>query len=164
MNKLPDCIESKLTGLSLPARAWALAKAAYETAREANFAEQEAAIKAATLDDPEPPEPEYDPADPADRPRQGEWRAWCQERQAWRERNSERIEAALAPIVACYPTNLKELMNRAEANLVDAAKEQARQKMGEGFFSIQPAFEAYRGKQLFGDMHERFLTICFNLA
>lgn len=127
-----------------PARAWALAKAAFELAHEANFAEQAAATAAATTDDPEPKH----------------WSdlGW----KAWYDRNEVRIDAATKPIVARYPNDLQQLAKLAEQNMVDWAEEQLQKQVGDRFAAVKPAFEAYRENLLFGDMRERFIKICFN--
>jgi len=143
-----------------PQRAWAIAKATFETAQEANFAEQRAASKSATADDPEPP---FDnlPKDFTRAQRLAAFETW----KAWSYRNGERIEAATKPIVARYPNELKKLAQLAEQNMVQWAREQMLSAMGaERFAQVGGAWTAYENNELFGEMRERILTICFNMS
>ena len=146
-----------LNGLSAPARAYSLAKAAFEAMRERNFDEQREARRLATLDDPEPAEPPL--AAEADRL---PWLAWKEQHDVWSERNRERIDAATQPVIARYPRELEKLARLAEENLVDYAEEQITGRYGTRAAAVKPALKAYREGDLYGDMREKFLKICFN--
>jgi hypothetical protein len=146
-----------LEGLSVPARAYSLAKAAFEAMREKNFDEQRAALVAATADDPEPVEPELKSA--GDRQR---WLDYHAQHEAWHKRNEARIDAATKPVIARYPRELEKLAKLAEENLVDYAEEQITGHFGTRAAAVKPAFKAYREGDLYGDMRKRFLKICFN--
>ena len=134
-----------LDGLSAPARAYSLAKAAFEALREKNFAEQAEAARLATLDDPEPADGWMAP----------DWKPW-------HKRNEARIDAATKPVIARYPRELEKLAKLAEENLVDYAEEQITGRYGSRAAAVKPAFKAYREGGLYGDMREKFLKICFN--
>ena len=146
-----------LEGLSAPARAYSLAKAAFEAMRERNFDEQREALRLATLDDSEPVEPELKSA--GDRQR---WLDYHARHEAWHKRNEARIDAATRPIIARYPRELEKLAKLAEENLVDYAEEQITGRFGSRAAAVKPAFKAYREGDLYGDMREKFLKICFN--
>ena len=90
-----------------PARAWALAKAAFETAQEANFEEQRAAVKAATADDPEPPFYDQLPETATREDVRVAMDLW----RAWSDRNRARVDAATKPIVARYRTTSRSSPN-----------------------------------------------------
>jgi len=159
MNQLIDLIPMNAHAretyrtMPAPARAYALAKAAYEVAHEANFAQQTAAARAATADDPEPT---WDGLTREDR--LAAYDTW----NSWHDRNRERIAAATAPIIARYPNRLKELAAQAEKNMVEWAEDCLRQTYPGRFDAVKGAFAAYREHLLFGDMRERFIKICFN--
>ena len=146
-----------LNGLSAPARAYSLAKAAFEALRERNFDEQREALRLATLDDPEPVEPELKSA--GDRQ---PWLDYHAQHGAWHKRNEARIDAATRPVIARYPRELEKLAKLAEENLVDYAEEQITGRYGDRAAAVKPAFQAYREGGLYGDMREKFLKICFN--
>jgi hypothetical protein len=146
-----------LNGLSAPARAYSLAKAAFEAMRERNFDDQREALRLATLDDPEPVEPELKSAD--DRQ---PWLDYHAQHGAWHKRNEARIDVATRPVIARYPRELEKLAKLAEENLVDYAEEQITGRYGSRAAAVKPAFKAYREGALYGDMREKFLKICFN--
>ena len=144
--------------MDAPARAWALAKAVFEAAHDANFAEQREAIRLATLDDPEPHAYDNLPY--------GATRERCTAaldvEKAWYDRNRERIDLAAKPIVARYPSELEKLAELAEQNMVDDAEQKIRAQFGARFAQVAPAFEAYREGLLYGDKLKTFLGICFS--
>jgi len=145
--------------MEAPARAWALTKAAFEAAEEANFSEQRAATVAATADDPEPPDWETI----APHLSRAEMHASLDRWRAWSDRNKTRIDAATKPIVARYPRELQKLAKLAEKNMVEWAAERMLANVGaERFERVKPAFTAYHDGDLYGDKLKTFLTICFN--
>jgi hypothetical protein len=146
MNSQLSATFDQAKDLPAPARAWALAKAAFEVAHEANFAEQAEAVRIATRYDPEP--------DAA-----ADVKGWL----AWSDRNQGKIDIATAPIVARYPNELKRLLKLAEANMVEWAEQCIKARYRERFAAVKPAFDAYRNGQLWGEKHDQFLKICFNV-
>lgn len=163
---LIDCLPLKpetrnaLARLDSPARTWAIAKAAFETAHESNFAEQRAAVAAATVDDPEPPEPFKAPRSNAIG--RNLWLAWLTKWEAWFDRTCAVREAATKPISDRYPRELEQLAKFAEVNLVLDTETKLRARDPKRFAQIKPAFDAYRDHRLYGDQLQQFLTICFN--
>lgn len=129
-----------------PCRAWALAKAAFEAAHERNFAQQDARSKVLTADDPEP---EHWSA--------LEWRPWY-------ERNQARLDSdpVLCELRRQYPKDLRKLADAAEINMVNWASETLRRNLGARFASIEIMWTKYYANELYGDMREKFLQICFN--
>ena len=144
--------------LPAPVRAWALAKAAYETAQEHSFAEQRETVKRLTAHDPEPVEP----------PRSGEnWKQafheYVEASQVWFERTKPIWDPAVQEIIAKYNIGaLQKLERAAEANMVDWSEEQIKKHYGSRYAAVKGAFDAYREGRLYGDTHEKFLKICFN--
>lgn len=139
-------IEKQLEGLDAPARAFALARAAYQLADENSRAEQTTETARLTADDPEP----------ADGWRAEGWRAWFVRSRLRLEPMSERV------IAKHNVLELRKLYELAESNLVDSAEERLARKFADRFAAIAPAFEAYRDHRLYGDRREQFLKICFN--
>lgn len=151
--KIPDGFDR----LPAPPRAWALAKAAYETATEASFAEQRRVIAEITADDPEPTEPSCIGRDHA------EWDAWYVTWKAWNERNSPRWDGPIEAVILKHNVHdFKTLYKAAEAVLVEWAEDRIKEHYGERYAAVKGAFDAYRENRLYGDMHDKFLKICFN--
>lgn len=143
--------------LPAPPRAWALAKAAYETAQEASFAEQRRVIAEITADDPEPPEPKCTRMDHT------EWTAWHEVWKAWNERNSPRWDGPIEGVIFKHKIHEYEtLYKAAESVLVEYAEDRIKTHYGERYAAVKGAFDAYRENRLYGDMREKFLKICFN--
>ena len=122
--------------------------------------------KTVTADDPEPkgcPFPlthdaDLTPENKTDEQLNADFDAW----KAWYDRNTERIDAANAPIRARYPHKLERLLKLAEKNMVEHAALQFKVKFPDRFDSVSLAFTAYRDGDLYGEKLERFLTLCFN--
>jgi hypothetical protein len=151
-------IDGQLAGLPAPPRAYALARAAYETANEASLAEQRRESPIVTADDPEP----QDPMEALKRDRE-KWLAHYEVWKAWSDRNYERLAAMGERIIAKYRVHeLDALYKAAEKNLVEWAEESISTHYGARFDAVKPAFDAYRSGDLWGDCLEKFLKICFN--
>lgn len=148
-------IPVELERMPAPPRAWALAKAAYETAEEASFAEQRELVREITADDPEPPEPKE--------VNNEEWHAWYEVHKAWYERNNPRWQQRIDAVIARHNIDaFRKLEKAAEQNMVEWAEDRIKTHFGERYAAVKSAFEAYREGRLYGEMHDKFLKICFN--
>ena len=147
----------ELERMPAPPRAWALAKAAYETAREASLAEQRRVIAEITVDDPEPH------SAIGRRASRDESLANLEQWQAWFCRNKAKFEAPINAVIAKHKVlDLDELYRSAENNLVDWSEGIIKKHYGDRYAAIKGAFDAYRDGRMFGDMRDKFLKICFN--
>lgn len=150
-------IDAQLDGLPPPPRAYALALAAYEAAGEASKAEQIRETVNVCADDPEPPDPFHCGSDLT------LFHARYGAHSAWYERNKDRLHVMAERVIAKHHVReLKRLHEAAEKNLVQWAKERCQAVYGHRFALASQAWDAYEAGELYGDMREKFLKLCFN--